>query len=239
MESTASSQVEEIGVIARTLRVFHAPSETFEAVSRRATWADWLVPTVVVLALTMASIQVTWPVLARMQSAAVEERLKGMPEEQRQQVAAQMAAVGRISGLVMVPVTGLAVLFVAGGILLLVANTVLDGQARYRQMLALWAYSSLVGIVGLVVRTPLVLAKDTAMIYTGLGVLMSEEALKTFLGRVVAGIDLFLVWQACLVAIGLGVLSGSSTRRAALPVLLLWVIWLLIQAALGGLAKAG
>ena len=35
----------EMSVVGRMLRVFYAPSETFEAVSEQRSAADWLVPT--------------------------------------------------------------------------------------------------------------------------------------------------------------------------------------------------
>jgi hypothetical protein len=239
MERNAQEEPQELGLAGRMLRVFFAPSETFEAVGRRASWLDWFAPVLVVALLGTAAVQATLPLILQAQAAAVQEQLKNLPAEQRQQAAAQVAAVGRISTLVMVPIMGFAVLFAAGGILLLVANQILDGQAEYRQMLAVWAYSSLVGVVALLVRFPLMLAKQTAVVHTGLGILLSEEMLKTFLGRVVAGVDLFTLWQACLVAVGLGVLAGTSTRRAMVPVLLLWVILVLVQAGLGGLGGMG
>jgi hypothetical protein len=234
MEQTVG-ETQDIGLAGRMVRLFYAPSETFEAVGRRTTWLDWFVPVLVVALLGAAAVQVTMPLILRAQSAALDARMPNLPAEQRQQAAAQMAVVGRISTTVMVPIMGFVVLLAAGGILLLVANQLLDGQVRYAQMLALWAYSSLVGIVGLLVATPLMLAKDTMVVQTGLGIFLPEEALGTFAGRAVAGVELFTLWQAFLVAVGLGVLTNTSTRRAMLPVLLLYVVMVLVRAALGGL----
>ena len=82
---------------------------------------------------------------------------------------------------------GFILLFIIAGILLLIARYGLGGEVSYGQMLAVWGYSSLIGIIAIIVRTPLMLAKETAMVYTGLGMLIPDEMLKTFLGRVLAG----------------------------------------------------
>jgi len=232
-------QPQDLSLINRMIRVFFAPSETYEAVSLRHSWLDWFVPVVLVIALSLVALQITMPVIMETQKEVLQERLKDMPEEQRQQTMDMMQKTGGIASMVTVPVLGFILLFIIAGILLLIARFGLGGEVSYGQMLAVWGYSSLIGIIAIIVRTPLMLAKETAMVHTGLGMLVPDEMMKTFLGRVLAGVDLFTFWQICVASVGLAVLTRNTTSKALVFLLILWAIWILIQAALGGLGMMG
>lgn len=232
-------QPQDLSLVNRMIRVFSAPSETFEAVGMRHSWLDWFVPVVLVIALSLVALQITMPVIMETQKEVLQERLKDMPEEQRQQSMEMMQKTGGIASMVAVPVLGFILLFIIAGILLLIARYGLGGEVSYGQMLAVWGYSSLIGIIGIIVRTPLMLAKETAMVHTGLGMLVPDEMMKTFLGRVLAGVDLFTFWQLCVASVGMAVLTRNSTSKALVFLLILWAIWILIQAALGGLGMMG
>ena len=52
----------EMSVVGRILRVFYAPSETFEAVAEQRSAADWLVPTIVVALMIFVSTYLTSPI---------------------------------------------------------------------------------------------------------------------------------------------------------------------------------
>jgi len=54
-----------------------------------------------------------------------------------------------------------------------------------------------------------------------------------------AGVDLFTFWQICVASVGLAVLTRNSTSKALVFLMILWAIWILIQAALGGLGMMG
>lgn len=236
MEELEQEEYQDIGLVGRMIRVFTAPSETFEAVGQRCSWVDWFVPVVLVIVLVMVSMQITMPVLQQTQQEVLQERLKDMPEDQRQQAMAIAQTTGTIGMMVGVPVFSFVVLFIAGGVLLLVARYGLGGEVKYGQMLAVWGYSSLIGVIAVIVRTPLTLAKETALIHTGLGMFLSEEMLQTFFGRFLAGVDFFLLWQIIVASIGLATLSRASTGKPLVILLILWAVWLVIQAALGGMS---
>jgi len=235
MESFEQEDRQGPGLVGRMISIFTAPSETFEAVGRRATWIDWFAPVMLVTALTLVSVQITLPVLQRTQSRMLQEQLKDMPQDERERAMTMARSAGTIGMMVGAPVASFIVLFVAGGVLFLIARFGFGGQVTYGQMLAVWGYSSLVGIAGLIVRTPLVLIKGTAMISTGPGLFLSEAMLKTFLGRFLSAADFFMAWQLVVASIGVATLSRVRTTRALAVLFLLWLVWLVIRAALGGL----
>ena len=235
MEQVTQEEPQDIGVAGRMVRVFYAPGETFGAVSRRHTWVDWFAPVLLIALLSLVATHMTLPIIQQMQVEVLQEKLQDMPEENRQKVMEQAQKASVISAMVMVPVGAFALLFILAGVLLLLTNFIHGGDATYGQMLAVWGYSSLIGIIALIVRVPLMLAKQTMVIHTGPGVLVPEHMLETFLGRLLAGVDLFTFWQVCVLAIGVAAVANFATRKAFVALLVLWVAWVVVKAALGGL----
>ena len=161
---------------------------------------------------------------------------EGMSEEQRAMME-QMKAAAPAMTIVSVPIVSFLVLFLLGGVLLLLANPILGGEANYGQMLAVTAYASLVKVIQTIVTVPILLATGGLVVF-GPGLLLPEEMLTTFAGRLLSGVDIFTLWQVLLMAVGTGVMAGCSTRRALVPLLVLWAVWIVVQAGLGGLTGA-
>ena len=156
-------------------------------------------------------------------------------DEQREMME-KMAGAGQTVGLVMAPVGSFAVLFVSA-LLLLGAARVAGADVGYSGVLTVSAYSSLVQALKGIIVTPLMLSKNSMIVHTGLGLLLPAEMMNSFAGRFLAGIEIFTLWQVAIVAIGIAVLGNVGTRKALVPVLVLWLIWLLIAAGLGGIQQ--
>lgn len=237
MGQIGGEEVQDVGLVGRMIRVFYAPSETFEAVRRRRRWLDWFVPVLLLALLSLVVAYTMMPIIMQAQAEKLEERLQsapGMSEEQREMIE-RMQGIGKVAGLVGAPVGVFVVVFILGVVLLLLAKVILGAEVTYGQMLTVAGYASLVGILAMIVRVPLMLAKETIAIHMGPGVLVSEAMGKTFLGRLLTGIDLFSFWEACIMGIGIAVIGAVSRRKAIGSMLILWVIWIFVKAGLGGL----
>ena len=70
----------EMSIVGRMLRVFYAPSETFEAVSEQRSVADWLVPTALVAVVIFISTYLTIPV----QLAEMTQQMKARRTARRE-----------------------------------------------------------------------------------------------------------------------------------------------------------
>ena len=128
-------------------------------------------------------------------------------------------------------------MLIAGGLLLLVSK-IFGGEGSYGQMMAVYAYPSLIGLVKTIVVVPLMVSKQTMLVYTGLGILLSDDLLKTFAGQFLAGLDLFTIWQAILTAMGLSIVGKISSGKAYGTVMILVVIAIAIAAGLQSLQSA-
>ncbi len=224
------------GIAGRMIRALTAPGQTFASVRERMTWQDWFIPTLVAVVAGIVAGLLALPEAMGAGSEMLQEQHEGMTEEQ-QAMMEQMKAAAPAMTIVLVPIVSFLVLFLLGGVLLLLANPVLGGEANYGQMLAVTAYASLVKVVQAVVTVPILLATGSLVVW-GPGLLLPEETLNTFAGRVLAGMDIFTLWQVLLMAVGTGVMAGSSTRRALVPLLILWAVWIVVQAGLGSLGEA-
>ena len=223
-----------IGIAGRMIRTLTAPGQTFASVRDQSTWRDWLTPTLVVAVAGLVTGILALPATMEAGSEMLQERYEEMTEAERA-MAEQMQKAASAMALAAVPVVSFLWLFIVGGVVLLVANSILGGEANYGQMLAVTAYASLVKVVQAIV--PFVLKTGTLLVI-GPGLFLSEETLATFAGRVLAGVDLFTFWQVLLMAVGTGVMSGRPTRDALVPLLILWAVVLVVQAGLGGLSDA-
>ncbi len=224
------------GIAGRMIRTLTSPGRTFASVRDQSTLRDWLIPTLVVVVAGMVTGILTLPATMEAGSEMMQEQYEGMTAEERA-MAEQMQEAAPAVTLVAVPVFSFLWLFIVGGVMLLVANPILGGEANYGQMLAVTAYASLVKVIQTIVTVPFMVKTGTVLVIAP-GLLMSEEMLATFAGRVLSGLDLFTLWQVLLMAVGTGVMAGCSTRKALVPLLILWAVMIVVQAGLGSLGDA-
>ena len=208
----------EMSVVDRILRVFYAPSETFEAVSEQRSAADWLVPTIIVAVVVFVGTYLIIP-------AQVAEMTQQMPAEQRE--GAQTAI--KVSSLIAAPVMTFVMLFISAAIYLLVGK-LLGGLLGYGHCLAIVAYTSLISILQHIVKTPLVLAKETMDVQIGLGMFISEEAQKSFGGALLSSIDPFVVWMVVIAGLGLSIVGQVERSRAYAGVAAITLVYLAVGA---------
>ena len=208
----------EMSVVGRMLRVFYAPSETFEAVSEQRSAADWLVPTALVAVVAFIGTYLIIPI-------QVAEMTQQVPAEQRE---GEQAAI-KVSTLISVSVMKFVMLFIGAAIYLLVGK-LLGGLLGYVQCLAIVAYTSLIAILQFVVTTLLVLAKETMNVQIGLGMFLSEEAQKSFGGALLSLIDPFIVWMIVIAGLGLSIVGQVERSRAYAGVAAITLIFLSIDA---------
>ena len=223
----------EMSVVDRILRVFYAPSETFEAVAEQRSAADWLVPTIVVAMVVFFSTYVTSPIYM----AEMMEQMQQTPTEQSDAMEGTADAI-LISTLIAAPVMTFVMLFIGAAIYLLVGK-LLGGLLGYSQCLAIVAYTSLIAILQHIVKVPLVLAKETMNVQIGLGMFLSEEAQKSFGGALLSSIDPFIVWMVVIAGLGLSIVGQIERSRAYAGVAVITLIFLSIGAFFSTLRPGG
>ena len=240
MNETPTTET-DIGIVGRMIRVFYAPAETFEAVQRGHSRMDWFIPVLLAALVTVGSQYMTLPVAQKMQAKAVAAATAGQdltPEQiaQQREMMAKMSGVTSIGTLVAAPVMIFVMVFAFSGVLLLVGRYALGGDVTYGQMLAVEGYAMVISILQNVVLTPIRQARESLMVTLGPGLFLDKEMLATYVGRLINGIDIFVVWQIVVIGIGLSILARASLGKTLGILFAIWALFVAGGAALAGFA---
>jgi hypothetical protein len=160
------------------------------------------------------------------------ERSTQIPEEQREQILLRMEEAyastggflrqsrGGVAGNVILSYLVPALLYLLG------LNFVLGARTRFRDVFAVTVFSNLIIVVRDLIRVPLMLMKNSLYVFVSPAAFADPEnrALVWALDR----FDLFAVYRLLLLTLGLAAVARLAPKRAALPVLLVWLLVSLI-----------
>jgi hypothetical protein len=121
---------------------------------------------------------------------------------------------------------------IAAGIALGVFNALLGGDATFKQVYAVVVHSGVILSLSQLFGTPLAYARESLSGATNLGVFAPFLDDSSFAARALGSIDLFMLWWAISVSIGLGVLYGKRTRPIAITLIAGYVAIGLVIAAI-------
>ena len=220
----------KVEYLRRMSKVFYKPIQTFRTLAENCGKADWLLPTVILAVLSLSSSWFIRPIIESTRDTVIEGQLHHLSVEQKESVL-DIRETARVIGFLLLPILCFFNLFAVGTVLFGL-NKLLSGIASYEQVIAIYAYSSLIDAVKLLVITPLIVSENSLDVHIGFGSLLSEQASLTFIGKVVSSIDIFDIWQVLIISIGLAVVGQISRRKTFGAVLGLWFIWLIFNAFL-------
>lgn len=228
------TSTKEIGPIGRIIGIFTSPRETFESISQKPTW---LVPFIVSVIFAIVFTFLAMDIVLKDQIALQQAR--GVPQEQiEMQTRIQEGPIKYISG-VFIPISTLFIWVVISGIFLFGGNTIMGGETKFKKVFSVVAWSSLIGVVGGLVKTPIILSKGTSQgVTASLAILLPTPELDqggSVLYRLLTRFDIFTIWTIVLYCIGLAVVYKFTTKKAATLVLSLWAIYIIIAVAFGSL----
>lgn len=242
-----TSQAALMGPLQRMVDLFAAPSKTFADVKRRpGWWVPWVIAAMVGLLYAYALVhKVGLPALVDgviHQSSSLEDRMASSTPEQAAQIRSSIETQFKL--LYAGPVFSLLLGLAAAGVLLATANFGAGGRATYGQMLGVWFYATLPltlfyllvvaalygGVIGdsFNIKNPL---------GSNVGFYLTDSGVPKTLIPALSAIDLFAVWTAVLLTIGLSTVAGIKRGGAAAIVFGWWIVVILFQtagAAFGG-----
>ena len=116
-------------------------------------------------------------------------------------------------------------------------NTAPGSRVSYSQVLAVVVHAGVVLAVGRLVAAPLVYARETTASATTVGAWFPSLDEASPVARFLGAIDLFTLWWAVVLGIGVAVLSGRRARTCAAWIVSVYVgIALIAAAAMAGAA---
>ena len=218
-----------MSLVGRFVGVITAPKATFEAIVAHPRWFGMLALVCLVLTLLVGGFMFTevgrnaWLDAALASSGDVSDQQVRSMEQISQYVG--FITIGYM--LVFLPIFYL----VVAGILYAVFNAGMGGNATFKQVYAVVVHTGPIGVLAQLFTVPLNYARETMTSATNLSVLVPMLPEDSFIAMFLGAIDLFLVWQMIVLAIGLAVLYRRRTQPIATALLIVYGVIALIIAA--------
>lgn len=223
--ATPSPASPEMGLVARAIGVVVSPRRTFEDVAERPHWLGMLVLTTVLTAVLMGGFSATQVGRqAFIDKAQQGNALSGPPSEQQMQAvekfASYMPYVYGVGTIVISPI----VTAVIAGLAFAVFGAFGGGRATYRQVFAVCTHAGVIGVLGLLVTTPVNYIRETLDSPMNLAVFFPMLDSGGFLAKVLGSVGLFPVWSVMAFSIGLAVAYRKKTQSVAIVLFILYAI---------------
>ncbi len=217
-------------LVQRVITVFTAPTELGVVLRRTQPWF-W---TLAIVAIVSAAILLFIP--ADVLQAALEAQARARPEGQEGPDPATMLAIARFGGAASAAVMSFIAAVVTAGALYLAFSVMFGQDTTLKQHLSATAHVWWITLLGALIVVPIWISKGDMTTKLGLGLLL-QEAPETFVGHLLNGVTLFGLWGgAALGAVESGLSGGRIPLGKAIGmVLVLYLIWVVFQAALATL----
>jgi hypothetical protein len=242
---SGSAESGEMSFAQRLGGIYFEPRRTFESINRRPTWLGMF------LIVAALGVGVTYTLMSRMdyqtymrKALKMNPMTRNMTPEQVQAVLERpQSSVQRYLQLGGAPVSMLIVYLILAGVFML-AFMLTGGGVSYKKSLAvsLWGMGppaivvTLLSIVFMMVKDPETLDINPAgNVVSNLGLLVSSlEHPK--LASLLSSIDVFSFWTIFLLALGFSTCSQGkvSTGKAAVPIVVLWLLYVAGKVLLAG-----
>ncbi len=229
--SASTTQGSSPGLLARVFGVLVSPRETYAAVVARPKWFGVMAVVVLVMSISQGlflSTEVGQDAVLDQQVRSMEAFGVNITDQMYAQMESRLAYAKYTTGIflaIFVPI-GTAL---SSGLLLGVFTMLLGGEGTFKQVYSISAHSGVVIALQQIFSMPLSYASGK---FTGanLGVLVPMLEETSFVTRFLESIDLFAIWSAISLAIGLGVLYKRRTGGIAASFIGIYVLIALVIA---------
>jgi hypothetical protein len=206
--------------------IFTDPAKVF---SDNSGVLNWLLPLLVVLVLSFGSGFLTHDYMVDYQKELIEENQR-IPEEQKAQILDSMEE--RMSSPVNYAI-GIVAFFVISllisGVFLFTGNFILGGKASFTENLSVYAWGLMVAIPEVIIKTPLIMAKESVKVYLSLASLFPASESNTLLFKLADAVDIFRIWNIVLWGIGMAVIYKMPRQKATVAVSVLYLLWIAVS----------
>jgi len=233
-EMNDSVQKEELSTISKVFKVFYEPSAVFRTLTRKI---DWLVPLLIIAVIGGVMYYITMPVTSRGMKESVTKNVEKykemMPEEQYNEILnridEQFEEPYKWYSPLITTAFPFVIFLIISAISIVIGNFLFGGKSNFWIIMNVVGYAALIGLLGEIVNGVMMLAKDSVHVYTGLGLLKSDDG--SFLFYLFRQIDVFTIWRIVATAIGLGVIYNMKPKKFAYVLFPVWLIFIALIAA--------
>jgi hypothetical protein len=233
--------------VQRVVDSFVAPSKTFADILRNSSWwLPYLLSALIGIVFAYAILnKIGLPTLVDgvvHHSAALEDRMANATPADAAKIRSSIETQFKIA--YAGPIIGLVIGFLCAGVLMASANFGFGGKAKYQQMMAVWFYGTLPLVLFYLLTIILIYAGMGSdqfdinnPIGTNIGYYLAGGESPHWLVTLLASVDIFAIWSALLLTLGVSIVAGIKRSSAAIVVFGWWFLVVLLKvagAAIGG-----
>jgi Yip1 domain len=224
----------------RITNTFTAPSKTFEDIKRgnRSWWLPFIILSVVGYILFAAvSMKIGMQQVVDNQirmNPAQEERLAQAPPEQRE-MSAKVSLYVTEGIFIANPLLVLAIVAIGSLGLWGTINFVFGGKAKYGSIFAVWMYTSLPGVIKVLLGVAVIFAGTAPESFnirnyapTNIGAFLSPADTNKALYALATSLDVITIWCLILAGIGTAIVAGTKRGSGYIAVFGWWALFVLI-----------
>ncbi len=192
--------------------VLHSPKKTFEYI--RENGGAFLIPFLVVIVITLGVAILQIPIIERTLDATDLTQLEGTGFDQE-----MFKKVSIYTGVAFSPIGVAAMVFITG-LLLLLVNLVVRGEAKYMQLVKVTILATIPSLINGVLTGILANVTDAQNVNDltiSLGAVMEQKS--GFLFGIASMINPFTIWYVALMVIGTAVMAQRPVKRVAI-----WIV---------------
>ena len=239
-----------VNPLKRVAMVIFSPRRVFKSLSVKSTGFDWILPLGLSLLFTIIILNAGYEYIQNDQVESVIKRIEQNTKLTEEQKSAQIEQVNKqmekMSGFtrIMVNVSAVIGSFVVLVIIALVMQVItaflLHGHLAFGNAFKIGALGSMVSLVGLVVKIPLLYSLESfAQAKLSIGFLFPEDLQETFMVKIL-DFDLFTLWYLVIICIGMSVFAKTSLKKALIPMTAVWIVYRIAAVVVsGGLSGIG
>jgi len=250
--TTPAASGPEMGVVARMIGVFTAPSKTFESIARRPGW-DWIVPVVLAAAVTFVYLTVAFPKMdvegaVAQQMKIVEKMSQGQLDDQKraeieEQTRAGVTKGGSVPRRLLAAAMILLPLFFVPAVYHGIA-TAFGKAKRYMSVVACYAYLLLIPVITGLLSTIIASTRDSLdandiqfnrVLKSNPAAFLDFQTTNKALLAILASLDIFDAILIVLTTIAISKATSFTTKGAAIVVGCWWAFYILIKVAGGAM----
>jgi hypothetical protein len=206
---------------ARLLGILLAPKDTYRSVVSTPRWFGALAVTTLIVALFTVLPMTT----EAGRQATLDQQVSQMKSlgftvtdqmyDQMEQGAWRMPYTTAAGIIIMSPIFGV----IIAGILFAIFNAAMGGDAAFKQVFSVVAHAGAVSALSAIFTGVINFFRGGMGSVANLGALLPMLPEQSFVGHLLAAVDVFLVWWVIVLAIGLGVLYRRRTQPIAIGLL--------------------
>lgn len=197
--------------------IFYSPVETFKRV--KASKLAWLFPFLLIIIISFISVYLQWPATLQ----ATIDNVKAQPNYNPADYDLYVQST-KVMSWVMPPLT-IAFMVFLGGVIYLLLNLIVRGEAKYMQLITMITFAMLPSTIGGLITAFLVNttgAVSPTDISLSLGALVADKG--SMLYHLLSIINPFSLWGLALYVIGSSVMMNRSRKTVGIWIIGAWLV---------------